>query len=520
MRVLTAEQMQKVDAETIARVMPGIELMERAGRGAADAIQARFERGRAAIFVGPGNNGGDGLVVARLLIEAGWSCSIHLLRPERDCTPDTAANYARLAGMPRLREIEATPESLRDATLLIDSIFGTGFSGAPRDRAAEMIALVNRTRAARRIPVVSIDVPSGVNGTTGAVEGEAVRADLTLTIGTAKTGLLFHPGRSHTGDLLVIDIGFPTAIVEKHADRVFYLGCAAAAAKLPPRAPDIHKYRAGSALIVAGSERYRGAGLLTAEAAMRGGCGMVYLAVPEGIHGEIPVSLREAIVVTLPQTAEGTIARTARDALAEHVEKADAVAIGPGLGRHDETDAFVRDFVGSCPKPIVVDADGLNAFEGRGGEFSRANAAVTITPHDGELARVTGDRIPAAPLDRIAYAGATARRLGVTLIHKGAPALVAGPDGEVWINGSGTSALAKGGTGDVLTGLVASFLAQAAALDRTRTPQPLDAACVACYLHGRAGELEAGERGERGVIASDLFVALGRALLELETSAR
>ena len=551
-RVLTAEQMQKVDAETIARVVPGLELMERAGRGVVKAIFARFGAPRAdghhaAIFVGPGNNGGDGLVVARLLIEAGWACSIHLLKSGRECTPDTAKNYQRLLEMPRvrdsragaLREFEAARsdwiaqagDDLRDATLLVDSIFGTGFSGAPRDRAAEMIALINQTATKHHLPVVSIDIPSGVNGTTGEIGGEAVHATLTVTIGAAKTGLLFHPGRAHVGDLTVIDIGFPPDIVEAHAGAVFLLDQQAAASKLPRRAPDIHKYGAGTVLLIAGSERYRGAALLAAEAALRGGCGMVYLAVPEGIHREVSMGLREAIVVPLPRTDEGTIAPAAREILAPYINKADAVAIGPGLGRHDETDMFVREFVRASTRPMVVDADGLTAFAGHAAEFARAKAPVVITPHDGELARLTGEAIPTAALERIAYSSKTARDLGVTLVHKGAPTLVAGRTGEIWINASGNSALAKGGTGDVLTGLIAGFLAQGFARMRRSTQpaagepataesaQALDAACVACFLHGRAGEIVAGTRGLRGVVAGDLLGALGPAMVALETTA-
>jgi NAD(P)H-hydrate epimerase len=562
MRVLTAEQMQKVDAETIDRVVPGLELMERAGRGVARMILTRYgaaagadeEPARraahprhAAIFVGSGNNGGDGLVVARHLIEAGWSCSIHLLKPGRECTPDTAKNYQRLVEMPRvrdtrvgsLRELDATrpdwveqaTDDLRDATVLVDSIFGTGFSGAPRDRGAEMIALINSAASARHLPVVSIDIPSGVNGTTGEVAGEAVRATLTFTIGAVKTGLLFHPGRAHVGELAVIDIGFPPEIVEKHAGLVFHLDEEAAASKLPRRAPDIHKYGAGTALVVAGSERYRGAAMLAAEAALRGGCGMVYLAVPEGIQAEVSMGLREAIVVPLPRTGDGTIAPAAAQTLASYVEKADAIAVGPGLGRNDETDAFVRDFLRTCPKAIVIDADGLTAFAGHAAEFARAKSPVVITPHDGELARLTGEEIPTAPVERLAYSARTARDLRVTLVHKGAPTLVAGQSGEVWINASGTSALAKGGTGDVLTGLVVSLVAQSAARSRReagaaaggsapeRNAQALDAACVACFLHGRAGEIVAGTRGVRGVIAGDLLGALGPAMVALEAAA-
>jgi NAD(P)H-hydrate epimerase len=231
------------------------------------------------------------------------------------------------------------------------------------------------------------------------------------------------------------------------------------------------------------------------------------------------MTLKEAIILSLPQTSQGTISNAARDALAPTVERADAVAIGPGLDPNDETDAFVRDFVVNCPKPVVVDAGGLTAFVGHAKEFAKAKSPVIITPHDGELARLTGETIPTAPLERIAFSVRIARELCVTLVHKGAPSLIVNPDGEVWINGSGTSALAKGGTGDVLTGLVVSFLAQdVAASGSATTAQAIAASCVACFLHGRAGEIMAAEHGERGVIASDLLKAMGRSMVELEAA--
>ena len=521
--------MQKVDADTIASGVPGIELMERAGRGVADTILRYFQmiaEGRAAIVVGPGNNGGDGLVVARRLVEAGWSCSIHMLKPVSGCSPDTAANYTRLAGMPRIAEFDANAPGWREraaddfirATVIVDAIFGTGFSGVPRGSAATAISLLKEIRDEYATPLFAVDVPSGVNATTGEVAGEAVRGTLTVTIGAVKTGLVFHPGRAYTGALDVLDIGFPPDIIEKHSDRVFYLDHRAAAAKLPPRAPDMHKYKAGVVLVIAGSERYRGAALLTAEAALRAGCGMLFLAVPESIHREIPVSLREAIVLPMPQTNQGTMGRNAATVLSAHIEKADVVAIGPGLDRHDETDAFVRELVTSCTKPLVVDADALNALAGYAQNLQNAKAPVVITPHDGELARLTGKRSPADAVKRLAYSAETARALGVTLVHKGAPTLIASRDGAVWINSSGNSALAKGGTGDVLTGMIAGFLAQTAAAG-VQSPQPVDSACVACFLHGRAGEIEARSRGERGVMASDLFAAFGQAMTELENPA-
>lgn len=541
MRVLTAHQMQKVDEETIAHVCPGLELMERAGRGVARAILAGFANAstpqgprKAAIFVGPGNNGGDGLVVARYLLEAGWACSIHLFKSATALTPDTTKNHQRLAAMKSqaLHELDATRpdyperarEDLADAAIVIDTLFGTGVSGAPHGRAAEMIALMNHT-GARGVPVVSVDVPSGVDGNTGETPGDAVRAVQTVTIGAPKTGLLFYPGRAHVGSLAVIDIGFPDEIVAKHSDPLYLLDDGEATLRLPSRAPDIHKYEAGTLLVIAGSEAYRGAALLAAEAALRGGCGMVYLAVPEGIRREM-ATLREAIVVPLPQTGAGTIAPAALQALQPYLERTDAVAIGPGLGRHDDTDAFVREFVLVAKKPIVIDADGLTAFAGNSSDFRKMKTPIVITPHDGEMHRLVGERVPVAALERIKFARAAAAKLGVTLLLKGAPTLVATAAGDVWVSGSGTNALATGGTGDVLTGLIGSFLAQTVGATRRAAPGPsddlqptqvADATCVACFLHGRSGELAARSRGVRGVIAGDLLAALGPAIVALET---
>ena len=331
---------------------------------------------------------------------------------------------------------------------------------------------------------------------------------------------MFHPGRAHAGELSVIDIGFPEDVIAAHAGDIYYNDDVEAARRLPKRAPDLHKYDAGTLLVIAGSERYRGAPVLTAEAALRSGCGMVYLAVPEGTHRVMDVMLREAILVPVPATADGTIATEAMRALAPYLERADAVAIGPGMGRNAETDAFVRDYVRTCGKPVVLDADGITAFAGRAHELRNADSPVIITPHSGELARLTGEKISHAPLERMAQTVHIAERLGVTLLHKGAPALIAAATGGVWINASGTSALATGGTGDVLTGMIGSFLAQATALARRggggETLQPVDAACVASLLHGRAGEIAARSRGERGVIASDLLDAMGPALVALE----
>jgi NAD(P)H-hydrate epimerase len=510
--------MQQVDEETIARICPGIELMERAGRSVSEFVIHKYggQGRKAVIFVGPGNNGGDGLVIARILAQSGWTCSAHLLKPADKFTPDARKNYQRFSKVldenSAARTFDAfrpdwparVAEDVSDADLLIDAIFGTGVSGAPRGKALEMIELINSSP----LPVVSVDIPSGVNGSTGEAPGEAVVADDTVTIGAPKMGTLFHPGKSLAGEVTVVDIGFPAEIIRKYASDVHLLDRLEAASRLPARPPDIHKFKAGTLLLVAGSDRYRGAALLAGEGALRAGCGMVYLGVPAPIRSQIDAELVEAITFELPATAEGTVAAGAVQALAPYLERADAVAIGPGMGRNPETDGFVRDFLCACEKPVVIDADAISAFSGRSEALTRIPAPAIITPHSGELERLLGTDVPARPPERVVKTAQVADDLGVTLVHKGAPTLVASPREGLWINTTGNSALATGGTGDVLTGLVGGFLAQGA--------RPAEAACVACFLHGRAGELAAQEMGVRGVIASDLFLYLGGAMIELE----
>jgi hydroxyethylthiazole kinase-like uncharacterized protein yjeF len=521
MYVLTNDQMQQVDAETIATICPGLELMERAGRNVATFIRHKFEpeAKKAVIFVGSGNNGGDGLVIARYLCEAGWRCSVHLLKPPEKFTPDAAKNYQRFAGILEVNssamEIDANrpdwperaAEDAADADVIVDAVFGTGISGPPRGKALEMIDFANSLRA----PLVAVDIPSGVNGTTGEAPGEAIVADYTVTIGAPKMGLLFHPGKSYAGEVTVVDIGFPDEIIEKHASDVHLLDRIEAAYRLPFRAPDAHKFSAGTLLLIAGSNQYRGAAVLAGEAALRMGCGMVYLGVPGSIRPQIDIGLREVITFALPETPQGTVAANAASAIEEYLERADAVAIGPGMGRDAETDKFIREFVARCEKPIVIDADGITAFAGQSEQLTSAGSQVVVTPHSGELKRLLGVDIPLTPPERAETTAKLAEQLGLALVHKGAPSLVAAAGEGLWINTSGNSALATGGTGDVLTGLIGSLLAQGA--------DAMDAACAACFLHGRAGEFAAEDHGVRGVIASDLNLYLGGAVLELEAIA-
>jgi NAD(P)H-hydrate epimerase len=522
MDVLTAERMRKVDEETIKRFCPGLELMERAGRQVAEFVLDRFPRNgfKASIFVGPGNNGGDALVVARYLAEEGLRCSLHYLKDPAKLTTDALKNYRRiqqlLPDVPGLKEINFTRrdwdsivrKDFIDSTLIIDGLFGTGLTRDLTDRAAEIARLINRSRR----PVISIDIPSGIHSDSGEVLGEAVRADHTITMGYPKLGMLFYPGKSHVGELRVADLGFPEEVLQVNSLGIYLLDRYEAARRLPSRAPDIHKYQAGTVLVVAGSRRYTGAALLAAEAALRSGCGIVYVAVPEGIRDIVQNGLREAIVVPLPETVDGGIAAKGPGPLTAYLDKADAVVLGPGLGDEEATARFVAAMVDGVGVPLVIDADGLNVLAGQKERIAARSAPTIATPHSGELKRLLEQAaIPADPVEKIALTRDTASELGITLVHKGGPTVIAAAQGEAWINHSGNSALASAGTGDVLSGLVGGLAAQGAS--------GLDAACVACFLHGRAGERAAAVHGVRGVIAGDVMRHLGSAMIELEALA-
>jgi NAD(P)H-hydrate epimerase len=518
MDVLTGARMRSVDEETIRRFYPGIELMERAGRKVSEFIVKRYSEPafKASIFVGPGNNGGDALVAARYLCEQGFACSLHYLEPVESMTPDASKNHQRLhqrlADYPKLKEINSSrpdwvniaEKDLIDSYLIVDGLFGTGLTRKLEGRALDVVRLINRSR----LPVVSIDVPSGIHSDNGEILGEAVRATHTVTMGFPKLGMLFYPAKACVGELIVADLGFPEEVLEPHSMGIYLLDRAGATRRLPARAPEGHKYRMGTVLVVAGSRAYTGAALLTAEAALRSGSGMVYLAVPESVRPVVQSGLREAVVIALPETQSGSIAVRAMETVEPYMDKADALVVGPGLTPHPETVRFVRLLVERATKPLVLDADALNAFAGV--SLSGTRAPIVLTPHSGELSGLLAREIPAGPLERIELTRSTAQESGVTLIHKGAPTLVASAAGEVWVNLHGNSALATAGSGDVLAGLVAGLRAQGGT--------ELDAACVACYLHGRSGELASAEWGVRGVVAGDLLGHLGGPMRELESA--
>jgi len=493
--VLDPAQAAALDAATQARGTSADVLMERAGRavarGAVDLIGGVYGR-RAVVVCGRGNNGGDGLVAARHLARWGVRVAVSWVEEPGELREPAAGNLGRLAEV-GLTATVATPATLARelarADVAIDAIFGTGFRGVPEGPWAAAIAELNAGPA----PAVAIDLPSGVNGATGAVEGLAVACDLTVTFGAPKIGAVLLPGAEFAGAVRVVDIGFPADLIETD---VFLTEPTDVAAAVPVRAPDTHKRAAGVVLVVAGSRDMTGAARLIAEAAGRAGAGLVIAAVPIGILPAVQAGVTEAVFVGLPETADGGIAQAAVDPVLAALADANALAIGPGLTAQTETARFVREVVAACPVPAVIDADALNAFAGRAEDLADRKAAAVLTPHAGEFGRLSGVSAAALAGDRVTHARALAAEADAVALLKGSRTVIAHPDGSVRINPTGSAVLATAGSGDVLTGIIGGLLA--------RGTEPLEAAAAGAYLHGLAGML-AGQRSGDGTLAGDLL---------------
>jgi NAD(P)H-hydrate epimerase len=500
--ILTPDETRELDRRSAERGIPVADLMERAGeavtRSALRLLGGAYGR-RAVVVCGKGNNGGDGLVAARLLHHRGVGVTAMLLADPSAVGGPAAENLGHLvrAGVRWCRFSAAgLRREVRRADLAVDAVFGTGFRGAPEGPFADAIRILDQGQ-----PVLAVDIPSGVNGATGAVAGEAVRAVATITFGALKPGLVFHPGAELAGDVEVADIGFPPDLVRSD---LCLMEATDAAALVPTRAQEAHKRSTGTVLLVAGSRSMTGAAILATRAAYRAGAGLVTLVLPESVAPVIQPALPEPVFLPVPETAGGAMAESAWSVIEERLKGVRAVGVGPGLSTDPSTMALVRRLVAESPVPVVLDADGLNAFAGRGADLARRASEAVLTPHEGEFARLAG---PADDhLDRVARVRAAARAFDCTVLLKGPRTLVAEPSGTVSVNPTGGPVLATGGTGDVLTGTIASLLA--------RGLTATDAARLGAYVHGSAGTIAGAAFGE-GTTAADLPDLLPEAMRAL-----
>ncbi len=509
--LLTATQMADLDRQTIQQVgIPGMVLMENAADGCARAIVDRWPDrvGRGVVVVaGPGNNGGDGHVIARKLANRGIPVKVLLLAAPDRVKGDARTNLDLLPSfgveVVQLLDDEAVTAArshLAHCGVVVDALFGTGLERPLTGRFGAMAEDVN----AAGKPVMAVDIASGVNASTGEVLGCAVAADLCVTFCRPKRGHYLFPGAACCGDVEVVDIGVPEARVEAAAVGTHLLGPGALARMLATRARQTHKGTYGHLLVLAGCADMPGAAALAANAALIGGVGLVTLAVPAGVRRLLRGLVPEVIVTTLP-SEDGGFAEAAADALEDLLPGKTAVAVGPGVGRAAGTAAFVRRVVDEVELPAVVDADGLRALVGRAGA---APAPRVLTPHPGEMAALLALTNAEVEADRPGAAARAAREQGAVVVLKGASSVLASPDGELLVNPTGNPGMASAGTGDVLTGLVGSLLAQ----PRQLAGDPLGAAAAGVYLHGLAGDLAAAEVGEASLLASHITDAVPHAL--------
>jgi NAD(P)H-hydrate epimerase len=510
--VLTPDQMRRVDRETIENFgIPGIALMEHAGRALADRARRMVAPGGSAgIVCGKGNNGGDGFVAARFL--NGWNTSVRVyLTTEPDhLTGDARTTYetARNTGVDIVPVTDAATLAATDwarHSLLIDCILGTGTRGAARGHVATVIERMN----ASGTPILACDLPSGLDAESGRTEGACVRATETLTMGFPKTGLLLYPGAERVGALAVADIGFPRSVVETMTPQRFLLEREDAAERVPQRRRNAHKGDCGRVFLLCGSRGMTGAATLAAESALRVGAGLVTVGIPASLNAVMAVKLTEAMSLSLPETADGTLSTASETAIRAYAGRSDVVGIGSGLSQNAETRELVRRLFAEpagLPLRFVVDADALNNVSPVAQTAVRFPRDAILTPHPGEMARLLG--VSASDVERMRLESAErfAAEHGVVLVLKGVPTVVASPDGRSYLNPTGHPGMATGGSGDVLTGVLAGLLAQGL--------EPVDAAILGVYLHGLAGERAAESFGD-GLVAGDIVRGLPPTLLEL-----
>lgn len=499
MKLVTAAQMREMDRRTTEEFgLPGIVLMENAGRAVAEAAWDLLpdDGGRVLVIAGKGNNGGDGFVAARHLSGRGVEVAVLLLCRMDDLKGDAATNchYAHKIGLTIIEQPddETLVGAMELADVIIDAILGTGLSGEVQGRAREVIDMMEYAVA----PIIAVDIPSGIDADTGEVLGAAVEAQVTVTFARAKTGQVQYPGKAHVGDLRVVDIGLPPEMLDDPAIAVYLTEASDCQLRLPYRAPDAHKGEAGRVLVIGGSPGLTGAPAMTGYAAGRAGAGLITVAVPAPVLPLVAAHRPEIMTLPLPAGEGDTLSLEALDTLLEWTERMDAVALGPGLSQRGGVARLVEALTEQVNAPLILDADALNALAPDLTILRRRQTPTILTPHPGELSRLLDRPVAEIQADRLHYAATTAQDLGCVVVLKGAGTVIADPEGELWVNPCSNPGMASGGMGDVLTGVIAALVAGGA--------EALSAAVAGVFLHGLAGDLAAEQLGPRGFLALEV----------------
>lgn len=513
MQVVTSADMKKMDKAAFEVYgIPNLLLMDQAAKEVAKVVEEEMtdKAGLVVIFVGKGNNGGDGIGAARWLLNKGFKVRTFLVGSGPAAVAGEAAAelnmFLKAGGQLELllkdTDLKAAYLAVKEAELVVDGLLGTGFSGELRPLYKMVCQLMND--CAKK--VVAIDIPSGVNADNGRAEEGAVKATVTVTMAMLKPGLLFEPGRSLAGRVVLADIGMPPVLKEMAEGKLYLLTEQIVKELLPLRKPDAHKGDAGRVTVVAGSYGYVGAAALAAHSAVKAGAGLVTLLTGESSREILSIKLTEVMVKGLAEEAVGALGPEAMETILQRAEEADAIAIGPGLGTAEATARAIRQLLPQLETPVVIDADGLNALKGHTELLTAMKAPKVLTPHPGEMSRLTGlsiGEINGAPLE---VAKEYAEKWQAVVVLKGAPTVIACPEGSLYINSTGCNAMATGGSGDVLTGIIAALAGQGISLQ--------EAALCGVYLHGLAGELAT--EGTVGLAAGEIAQFLPHALKSIQ----
>ena len=517
MKIISCDEMREMDKRAISRGISGIKLMERAGTGLVSVLKEEIPeivRKKFMVFVGSGNNGGDGLVVARKLKELGAKVKVALLVEDEVMKKDTRLNLARAIGT----EIDIIPfkelssekirEEVSKSDIIVDAIFGTGFSGIIGGIIKDTIEAINSSKKY----VVACDIPSGVNGDTGEVEDTCVASDLTVTFAYPKRGLFLYPGYRFSGSIRVVDIGIEE---EDIPSRWSMLTSSEIREILPKRRKDAHKKDFGHVLILAGSLGMTGAATLTCQGALRVGAGLVTLGIPESLNTIMEVKITEAMTLPLPETEEKSLSSDGLSEILDFIErrKVDVIVIGPGLSTNRNTGKLVKKILYRVGLPCILDADGINLLVGEA-SLAKAKAEIIMTPHPGELGRLLGKEAEEVQRDRIRYASQFSQENNLICVLKGYQTVVAKGE-DVFINPLGNPGMATGGSGDVLSGMIGGLVAQFRLMETEKKDSLLSAAIAGVYLHSLAGDLARREKGEMGLIASDIMEKIPGAIREV-----
>lgn len=520
MKIVSPEVMRRLDEQTIQAGTSGRELMMRAGRGLADAVRdwarlAGLDSPRVLFAAGKGNNGGDAFVAARDLFEGGWSVRVVLASTRSEVKGDAAeAMQAMIASGLDLVECPGEEGWTEDAhawgsvNLVVDALLGTGASGPPTGAVAAAIRRIHQLQS--QAWVVSVDVPSGLNGDTGQVEEPCVQADVTITMGLPKRGLLMEPALDVRGGLDAVEIGLDAASVDAAEGEkgVEWNAPLELARMIPKRPRRSHKGSFGRVLVIGGSRGMSGAPAMAALGALRAGAGLVTVLTPSEIAGQVASQAPELMVAAGPTNREGGLSAHIWEDWRSRINGFDALVIGPGMGRHSDVLTLLRQMFREAKVPVVLDADALNALEGQPHWLSRSGAPIAITPHPGEMARLFGQPVDQIQSDRVGVATAAATFAQVTVVLKGADTVIAPPEGPAFINTSGNPGMASGGTGDVLAGMLGGLAAQGLSF--------LEASRLAVYLHGKAGDIAALRNSQMAMTATSLLDALPAAIHTLQ----